>query len=780
MIKFNDESLFIGYLKQKLASFNLPTTKVYTKEQQQYHDWYMRTKFERSKKIENLTAEKECWDGIIADDIERLKNPDLTEEEIEALEAEKAEAEENFEIVDKELKELKAITPEKDVLMTVYRNIASDYEVDAMDIADMQRQVKSLKENIYKLGVKMIENQERLDYLVDKENPTPAELEEIDSLPKLILQEEEEQKDSQTRLDEIEALLAKTIKYPERMRYIQYIKDGKIQEYVPKIDNDGVIHYTDNDWKICHMQYGESHEPIHEESNSSSLSVKNYIFGIKDLNHTKNLIIQNSIYDTYTHEYLGDYLRFLRDFKNVNLMPLYNCFSNRVCPKLSISFKVTDDIINEETNEVISEGYTVEFNTDDPNYKIYMVPIKFFQKYTIAIDSGAAIEMCCGLFGQYQELNEKYTPISKQTYACFNNMAFRTPMLYDKADAIRNFLGEADKTELAQREQDLKLFIKVPFKNESSIVVLEGDYTGYNDTFISDTVSMNELNKKRKEHLYKQDARFESMYSKTQELYEYLIKPFILTIERKENTPEVIEQKNRATQILNEIVNIGYLTDSPDGDTSKLRFPEAALDYYTELLKPDCTITALDYAPKIPQSRLDSLRRKLADLEGTEEIPGLNGLLIQDLSKLRINPTRLRESNHTVINFEGNYEELLTKLITPLQLLRTNTGESYPFADRLIEYLTENAITSMEEIYDNIERAKYVTIKNVNANIVPLDQDGLWVPALQAIYYDYINTDYDTHDINHDILGYVDKDVEKLYGYKYKTTVKVNGVEKEK
>lgn len=414
------------------------------------------------------------------------------------------------------------------------------------------------------------------------------------------------------------------LEYVSYMRYIPYIKDGQIQIYAPTIKTktettiiDGkeitedktVIQYSDNDWKPYHAAYGSEHYKVHNK-NANIHTPKGYAYNSKIRNYTKNLKIQNNVYDSYTHEYLGDYLRFQRDYRNINLMPLYNCFSNTLCPRLNISFDVVEDVIDSTTNKVTKKGYVAKFDTRETNYKIYMIPIKLFQKYTIAIDCFTDVEVCCGFYGKYQ-YGSAYDTIAEDTYRCFNSMLFNKPVLYDPTAGLKKYLDPRHPLEIAQHETDLKLFIKLPISNKSSIVILEGDYTEY--------------------------------------------------------TPSTI----------------------------------------------------IKYSPA------------------------------KDDKFIVVN-------NHTQVNFDGDLDESIKHLVTPLQLLAQNTGISYPFADRLIEYLVGNAVTPVDDISDNIKRAKKVINAKTNAL---RDDGGVWEKIMQLILYNYASNNFNVR-LNHDILGYVDKDTE--------------------
>lgn len=415
-----------------------------------------------------------------------------------------------------------------------------------------------------------------------------------------------------------------------KSRYVNYIKNNSIERFFDTRDNN----------------YNSSGVGWHKVN-------KNYSYNFNDINHVRHLIIRDgSNYDSYTHEYLGDYLRFQRDYNNIDLMPLYNCFSNRIAPSIYLNvdnFSTDKDGSGTILPEEIK--FRFSFSSEDTKYKIYMLPVKLFKYYTIAIDSEFPVEICCGYYDKYQN-DGQFSLLTTLTYKKYGNLSFNNPIIYDRlsSDFLRpespDKLDDTSKTTLknyiyynsgtnkpldfarmAIAEKNLKMFIKLPANLSTSIVILEGDYTGYNN------ITLNKISYK--------------------------------------NYTAWREHSNR------------YVINYEEPNLS-WRLP-----YYQSL------------------------------------------------------------------------NERSFKPITNLWLLDSNTGESYPFAPRLMEYLLDNVITSQEELDDNIKRVQKV----MSMNHIRFDSFGLWSEKIRFYAYDYMN-DFQSQyvgDNNHDILGYIDKDVEHYY-----------------
>ena len=334
-------------------------------------------------------------------------------------------------------------------------------------------------------------------------------------------------------------------------------------------------------------------------------------------------------------------------------MSLYNCFNNTICNNLSIKYPTL-----KAAKEV------AVFDSRDTKYKIYAIPVRLFNKYTIAIDCHKGFEVMCGLYNTHSYTHtlditsdmQKANTLYAKTYQKVSKAIFSQPILYDKLDVdkwpaadefvIEDLNGSTNEVrintealsrwDILNKEQDLKMFIKIPTSCKSSIVILEGDFRTFNN----------------------------SKY------------------------------------------------DLSNGEW-----------YY--------------------------------------------------------------QQNHTVLNFDTTASSLLNKgnfmPISRSQLLAFNTGESYPFADRLVEYLSGSAITPLDEIPDNIKRVQKVMSQNKHYFKI----DGVWENKIQKIIYDYLINSGPVEVINgelldkrngyhkrlghaskstvYDILGYVDKNAERWY-----------------
>lgn len=173
-------------------------------------------------------------------------------------------------------------------------------------------------------------------------------------------------------------------------------------------------------------------------------------------NLSKKLEIRNNYYDSYTHAYLGDYLRFVRDAFGLNLMGMYNCFTWDM-PKYVQSL----------------DAVKGKFSSDDPSYDLFMFPVKPGKAYTFAIDWHGSIEMCACIYDN-NVLSDDSPKIAEDTYARFSGLRFSKPVLYTGVVGLNPSIPS----------ERLKVFVKIPSECSSSVVVLEGDWRDCSEKYV--------------------------------------------------------------------------------------------------------------------------------------------------------------------------------------------------------------------------------------------------------------------------------------------------------
>lgn len=191
--------------------------------------------------------------------------------------------------------------------------------------------------------------------------------------------------------------------------------------------------------------------------NDILIKIKPYSFGDKIDGITTSFTSPISYYDSDTHKYLGEYLRAIRGYYGLNLLPFYNCFNN----------KYSSDFYLKEV------GGKIELNieTTPTNYKILLVPAKFNKTYTIAIDSKESVIIAPIFYGNKSLASGTViTDLADELVSkgeVYNSLSFKSPITFDtdNMDQYYNY------------EKFLYLAIQLSGNTSSNIVILEGDYT---------------------------------------------------------------------------------------------------------------------------------------------------------------------------------------------------------------------------------------------------------------------------------------------------------------
>lgn len=245
---------------------------------------------------------------------------------------------------------------------------------------------------------------------------------------------------------------------------------------------------------------------------------------------TQQYMSNVSYYDSETHRWLGEYLRLLRNMYDLDLMGLYNCFNYQVVRSL---------VLNKDT-----DGNVLQV----PNHKkkVLLVPIKFDRTYTIAIESSTPVQICSVFYNNGLVMDARgQTPLSsilEEQLINKNTTQFHQPFTYTSCSA---------DTTTQKYERYLCLAIQVSETNDSSVVVLEGDYSrGSSSRSIADAKGLRkgEATVERLSEMMTSDLSLLATNDKLQHpfadrLIEYLCGNTIDTREKIDNNVEkVIDQ----------------------------------------------------------------------------------------------------------------------------------------------------------------------------------------------------------------------------------------------
>lgn len=527
-----------------------------------------------------------------------------------------------------------------------------------------------------------------------------------------------------------------------------------------------------------------------------------YELGKKYLNLTENHISKYNYYDTDTHEKLGDYLRVLRDVRGIDLMPYYNCFSYKTISGFEISSYIDISkyskytIVSDDENYYVSKKDRNTYSIEDTSYwnstpKSEVQPFYNYEEFDfVYIEGEGSASMdyyCVNKTGRNTTTSPRanndptnwttqtvvlpwpfigYYDVSKYTLVTNNNKYYVNKTGSHKsippADDIENWVEKETKHWSPQPSISYDEYALVSYKDN----IYTSKIGSNTNDLLTSYWSTNTVEEWEKIH---------TMYTistNSTSRYKLLVAPVrfgkTYTISLECPTEVIISQVFYNEFGLNSIID-------DDVDILKKWYEDQSISIQGMRFKHPITKTIEigDLDESIAQAREK-------DLYLVVQVPATNNssILIQEGDYTSLPHFNDYDGTQDVkVGFPSNFslvysmetpreesqQNLNKLLLSPLSLQRMNTGTSYAFADRLVEYLLLNVIDKDEQIDNNIELAQ---------NVVELKKgtytNGVWNNPLRLALYQKFTRDFVSNRNKKvefiDINGFVDKDTEYLLG----------------
>lgn len=263
-------------------------------------------------------------------------------------------------------------------------------------------------------------------------------------------------------------------KFLENSIESKFIKALLHNAYIPTINTVSIGDYIIKDiFYIYNRNIVKCNKSGYIGTDAMYTNIKEFYFGLPYPKYTTEFISKSYYYDSETHRQLGEYLRCYKDINDVDLMPFYNCFTGKYLSGIEINETSVYQKVN-STN------------------KIFQIPIRFNKTYTVALDSYSTVYMAPVVMNDTGFVTVDFISNGKPDHydltemlcnkprAIVRNtsMSFKNPITYRIENTETDKEGSLKKAfRLQQYEKDLYLLIQVSTDNDSSLVVLEGDYT---------------------------------------------------------------------------------------------------------------------------------------------------------------------------------------------------------------------------------------------------------------------------------------------------------------
>ena len=215
---------------------------------------------------------------------------------------------------------------------------------------------------------------------------------------------------------------------------------------------------------------------VYKKETPDNIVFKNqYHTGLQLYGITKNCITTSTAYSSDLHEALGDYLRLLRDQEGVDLLPLYNCFSNRYEGDFSLPIVFG----TEGSDSDISQRSSIKTQAPNTSTRLAAIPVKFEMGYHIYCKQPTSAIIQLALYDKkdlitYNPYNTTDRTYFANGYADFLAKSLITAPLNNTnpVDIVVPLLEYAD-TKYRSMQRCLYLFIEVPAEYAEDLVVQE-------------------------------------------------------------------------------------------------------------------------------------------------------------------------------------------------------------------------------------------------------------------------------------------------------------------